>query len=202
MLLTGVRCAQYKKDGAQFAKWRCVLKIGSHNPSYQAMLENANVLARYASICQQNGLVPIVEPEVLPDGTHDLYTAQKVTEQVLAFTYKALADHHVFLEGTLLKPNMFTANDIAKATVHGYCNLGRPRIDRIVIRYVQYQFEVSRCTNEEFIVKGNFGWAWSMWARVPQDVKYQFEVNKVCSRLCNENVTLFKFEEKVIVVGI
>ncbi|XP_052243797.1 fructose-bisphosphate aldolase-like [Dreissena polymorpha] len=121
------RCAQYKKDGAQFAKWRCVLKIGSHNPSYQAMLENANVLARYASICQQNGLVPIVEPEVLPDGTHDLYTAQKVTEQVLAFTYKALADHHVFLEGTLLKPNMvtagqscttkFTANDIAKATV-------------------------------------------------------------------------------------
>jgi len=47
------RCAQYKKDGAQFAKWRCVLKIASHNPSYQAMLENANVLARYASICQQ-----------------------------------------------------------------------------------------------------------------------------------------------------
>ncbi|WAR02869.1 ALF-like protein [Mya arenaria] len=121
------RCAQYKKDGAQFAKWRCVLKIGSHNPSYQAMIENANVLARYASICQQNGLVPIVEPEVLPDGTHDLYTAQKVTEQVLAFQYKALADHHVFLEGTLLKPNMvtagqscttkYTAQDIAKATV-------------------------------------------------------------------------------------
>lgn len=47
------RCAQYKKDGADFAKWRCVLKIGSHTPSYQAMLENANVLARYASICQQ-----------------------------------------------------------------------------------------------------------------------------------------------------
>lgn len=121
------RCAQYKKDGAQFAKWRCVLKIASHNPSYQAMLENANVLARYASICQQNGLVPIVEPEVLPDGTHDLMTAQKVTEQVLAFTYKALADHHIFLEGTLLKPNMvtagqscptkYTAEDIAAATV-------------------------------------------------------------------------------------
>uniref|UniRef100_A0A1I8F5Y3 Fructose-bisphosphate aldolase n=1 Tax=Macrostomum lignano TaxID=282301 RepID=A0A1I8F5Y3_9PLAT len=63
--------------------------------------ENANVLARYASICQQNGLVPI-------DGDHDLATAQKVTEQVLAFTYKALADHHVYLEGTLLKPNMVT----------------------------------------------------------------------------------------------
>ncbi|CAH1802420.1 unnamed protein product [Owenia fusiformis] len=103
------RCAQYKKDGCDFAKWRCVLKISSHTPSYQSMMENANVLARYASICQQNGLVPIVEPEVLPDGDHDLLTAQKVTEQVLAFTYKALADHHVYLEGTLLKPNMVTA---------------------------------------------------------------------------------------------
>jgi fructose-bisphosphate aldolase class 1 len=58
------RCAQYKKDGCDFAKWRCVLKIGKNTPSYQAMLENANVLARYASICQMNGLVPIVEPEV------------------------------------------------------------------------------------------------------------------------------------------
>ncbi|GAB1611144.1 fructose-bisphosphate aldolase-like isoform X1 [Argonauta hians] len=103
------RCAEYKKGGAQFAKWRCVLKIGPHTPSYQAMMENANVLARYAMICQQNGLVPIVEPEVLPDGEHDLETAQKVTEVVLAFTYKALADHHIFLEGTLLKPNMCTA---------------------------------------------------------------------------------------------
>jgi len=102
----GKRCAQYKKDGCQFAKWRCVLKIGKNIPSYQAMMENANVLARYASICQMNGLVPIVEPEVLPDGDHDLDRAQKVTEAVLSFTYKALQDHHVFLEGTLLKPNM------------------------------------------------------------------------------------------------
>ncbi|VEL16536.1 unnamed protein product [Protopolystoma xenopodis] len=108
------RCAQYKKDGCHFAKWRCVLKISSHTPSYQAMIENANVLARYASICQQNGLVPIVEPEVLPDGDHDLPTAQKVTEQVLAFVYKALADHHVYLEGTLLKPNMVTAGQACK----------------------------------------------------------------------------------------
>ncbi|CAE1178257.1 ALDO [Acanthosepion pharaonis] len=109
------RCAEYKKGGAQFAKWRCVLKIGPHTPSYQAMMENANVLARYAMICQQNGLVPIVEPEVLPDGDHDLATSQKVTEQVLAFTYKALADHHIFLEGTLLKPNMCTAGQSCSA---------------------------------------------------------------------------------------
>ncbi|CAG0896602.1 unnamed protein product [Darwinula stevensoni] len=121
------RCAQYKKDGCQFAKWRCVLKIKKNTPSHQAMLENANVLARYASICQSQGIVPIVEPEVLPDGEHDLDRAQKVTETVLAFVYKALNDHHVFLEGTLLKPNMvtagqscstkYTSQDIARATV-------------------------------------------------------------------------------------
>jgi fructose-bisphosphate aldolase class I len=103
------RCAQYKKDGCDFAKWRCTLKIGDNTPSFQAIAENANVLARYASICQMNGLVPIVEPEVLMDGSHDLERAQKVTEVVLAFTYKALSDHHVFLEGSLLKPNMVLA---------------------------------------------------------------------------------------------
>ena len=69
------RCAQYK-NGADFAKWRCVLKIGKHTPSPLAIMENANVLARYASICQQNGIVPIVEPEILPDGNHDLKCCQ------------------------------------------------------------------------------------------------------------------------------
>lgn len=123
----GKRCAQYKKDGCHFAKWRCVLKISNTTPSYQAMLENANVLARYASICQMNAIVPIVEPEILPDGDHDLNRCQQVTEAVLSFVYKALADHHVYLEGTLLKPNMVTpgqscptrssAEEIARATV-------------------------------------------------------------------------------------
>jgi len=103
------RCAKYKKDGADFAKWRCALKIGNGLPSQLAIIENANVLARYASICQQNGIVPIVEPEILPDGDHDLETTQRITEKVLAAVYKALSDHHVFLEGTLLKPNMVTA---------------------------------------------------------------------------------------------
>jgi len=102
------RCAEYKRGGCDFAKWRCVLNIGEHVPSHVALEENARVLARYASICQQNGLVPIVEPEVLCDGEHDLARCQKVTELTLAYTYKALADHHVFLEGTLLKPNMVT----------------------------------------------------------------------------------------------
>ncbi len=121
------RCQEYKKQGCQFAKWRCVLKIGKNVPSSTAINENANVLARYASICQANRLVPIVEPEVLCDGDHDLERCQKVTETVLAATYKALNDHHVFLEGTLLKPNMVTPGQscpaqatpeqIARATV-------------------------------------------------------------------------------------
>lgn len=102
------RCEQYKKDGCDFAKWRCVLKITDYNPSELAMKENANVLARYATICQQNGIVPIVEPEVLCDGEHTLERAQKVTEAVLSAQYKALVDHHVYLEGSLLKPNMVT----------------------------------------------------------------------------------------------
>ncbi|KAK0139650.1 Fructose-bisphosphate aldolase C [Merluccius polli] len=102
------RCAQYKKDGASFAKWRCVLKISDTNPSRLAIEDNANVLARYCSICQQHGIVPIIEPELLPDGDHDLKRCQYVTEKVLAAVYKAMSDHHVYLEGTLLKPNMVT----------------------------------------------------------------------------------------------
>ncbi|KAG9510780.1 Fructose-bisphosphate aldolase, partial [Fragariocoptes setiger] len=123
----GKRCAQYYKDGCRFAKWRCVLKIDDKCPSPLAILENANVLARYATCCQQNGLVPIVEPEILPDGAHDLERSQKVTEKVLAAVYKALSDHHVYLEGTLLKPNMCTPGqactkrcspeDVGRATV-------------------------------------------------------------------------------------
>lgn len=73
-----VRCAEYKKEGCDFAKWRCVLRIGTNTPSPLAIMENANVLARYASICQANGIVPIVEPEVLCDGEHDLDRCQKV----------------------------------------------------------------------------------------------------------------------------
>lgn len=123
----GKRVEQYVKDGCQFAKWRCVLKIGPGMPSELAVMENANVLARYASICQTGGLVPIVEPEILVDGDHDLAQCIAASEHVLSATYKALMDHHVYLEGTLLKPNMvlpgyqcptkYTPEDVAEATV-------------------------------------------------------------------------------------
>lgn len=104
----GPRCQQYYKAGARFAKWRAVLKIGPAEPSLLSIQENAQGLARYAIICQENGLVPIVEPEILTDGDHDIHKCAAVTETVLAAVYKALNEHHVLLEGTLLKPNMVT----------------------------------------------------------------------------------------------
>jgi len=82
------------------------LKIGDGCPSELAIEENAKGLARYAAICQDNGLVPIVEPEVLMDGTHTIDVSAKVTQRVLAATFKALHDANVLLEGILLKPNM------------------------------------------------------------------------------------------------
>jgi len=125
-----VRCAKYYAKGARFAKWRAVLHIKDTigaTPSQLAIDENAATLARYASICQCNGLVPIVEPEVLMDGDFTIETAAVVTERVIAACYKALSDHHVMLEGTLLKPNMVrsgseaavaaTAAEIGLATV-------------------------------------------------------------------------------------
>ncbi|CAJ1971540.1 unnamed protein product [Sphenostylis stenocarpa] len=104
----GTRCQQYYKAGARFAKWRAVLKIGPNEPSELSIQQNAQGLARYAIICQENGLVPIVEPEILTDGAHDIAKCAAVTETVLAAVYKALNDQHVLLEGTLLKPNMVT----------------------------------------------------------------------------------------------
>ncbi len=124
------RCKKYYEAGARFAKWRCVLKIGGGRPTELAARENANVLARYASICQLNGLCPIVEPEILTDGDHDLETCAEATERVLAAVYKALHDHHIYLEGSLLKPNMvlpgvdcpkkYTPEQVAEVTVRTF----------------------------------------------------------------------------------
>jgi len=113
------RCQKYYAQGARFAKWRAALKIGVREPSELAIHENAHGLARYAIVCQENGLVPIVEPEILMDGTHSLAECQAVTEKVLAAVFKALNDHQVFLEGALLKPNMVTPgheNPVYKTT--------------------------------------------------------------------------------------
>lgn len=101
-----VRSKKYYEQGARFAKWRNVLKIQNGRITETSLKETAWTLARYAAISQANGLVPIVEPEILMDGDHSLEVAQYWSTKVLNACYKALCDQEVLLEGTLLKPNM------------------------------------------------------------------------------------------------
>jgi fructose-bisphosphate aldolase class I len=102
----GERLAAYKAQGARFAKWREVYPVTASNPTRLGCQANAEVLARYAAICQEFGIVPIVEPEVLMDGDHDIDRCAAVTEQVLDAVFNALRLHQVSLELMLLKPNM------------------------------------------------------------------------------------------------
>ncbi len=100
------RLIQYKSQGARFAKWREVYKIGDHYPTALGISANAEMLARYAAVCQEQGIVPIVEPEVLIDGNHSMARCAEVTETVLKLVFHALHRHHVVLEHMILKPNM------------------------------------------------------------------------------------------------
>jgi fructose-bisphosphate aldolase, class I len=100
------RVAEYAKLGAEFAKWRAVIDIGLHIPSYNAINANAQALARYAAICQAGGIVPMVEPEVLMDGDHDIDKCAEVTEWVLKEQFHQLHYARIPLEGIILKPNM------------------------------------------------------------------------------------------------
>jgi fructose-bisphosphate aldolase class I len=100
------RLIAYRGLGARFAKWRAVIDIAAGIPTSFAIAANAHALARYAALCQENDIVPIVEPEVLMDGGHSLERCSEVTEQVLADVFAQLFDHRVALEGMVLKPNM------------------------------------------------------------------------------------------------
>ena len=101
------RLAEYRGLGAKFAKWRAVIDVGEHGmPSYTCVNANAHALARYAALCQDEGIVPIVEPEVLMDGAHDIDRCAEVTTWVLKETFQALFFNRVALEGMVLKPNM------------------------------------------------------------------------------------------------
>jgi len=121
------RLIEYHEMGARFAKWRAVFAIGEDTPSQSCIEANAQDLARYAALCQEVGLVPVVEPEVLIDGTHTLEKCSAVTEEVLQEVFAQLYAQRVMLEGIILKPNMVlpgkscpqqaTANEVADATV-------------------------------------------------------------------------------------
>jgi fructose-bisphosphate aldolase class I len=121
------RVAEYVKLGATFAKWRAVIEIGEGIPTDYCLRTNAHALARYARICQEGGLVPIVEPEVLMDGAHDIDACLGVTERTLFEQFRELQLQGVALEGMILKPNMVisgkksakqaSADEIAAKTV-------------------------------------------------------------------------------------
>ncbi|MCC9075208.1 fructose-bisphosphate aldolase class I [Litorilinea aerophila] len=121
------RLAEYRELGARFAKWRAVIDIGDGIPTRTCIMANAHALARYAALCQEAGLVPIVEPEVLMDGSHDIERCAEVTEATLRAVFGELYEARVYLEGTLLKPNMVIAGkkcprqastqEVAEATV-------------------------------------------------------------------------------------
>jgi fructose-bisphosphate aldolase, class I len=100
------RLIEYRGLGAKFAKWRAVIDIGSGIPTYTCIRANAHALARYAALCQEQEIVPIVEPEVLMDGDHDIETCYSITEWVLKTVYEELYYQRIALEGMVLKPNM------------------------------------------------------------------------------------------------
>src|SRR5690349_17495575 len=100
------RLNEYARLGAKFAKWRAVITIGEDTPSGTCIEANSHALARYAALCQEAGIVPMVEPEVLMDGEHDIDVCYEVTEVVLRSLFSALYDHNVMLEGTILKASM------------------------------------------------------------------------------------------------
>ena len=100
------RLSEYYELGARFAKWRAVINIGENIPSNFCLNANGRALARYAALCQEANIVPIVEPEVLMDGDHSIERCEEVTNDALQALFAALAEHEVALEGIILKPNM------------------------------------------------------------------------------------------------
>jgi fructose-bisphosphate aldolase class I len=100
------RLKEYYELGARFAKWRAVITINESEPSSTCVAANAHALARYAALCQENGIVPIVEPEILMDGSHTIEDSFVVTEEVLHSVFYELYGQNVLLEGMILKPNM------------------------------------------------------------------------------------------------
>ena len=108
------RLAEYYKLGARFTKWRAVYNIGKNYPSVQSIKSNAHALARYAALVQEANMVPIVEPEVLMDGDHNIDDCYKATTDVLNECYNELAIHKVSLKGTVLKPNMVISGSTCK----------------------------------------------------------------------------------------
>lgn len=136
------RLTEYKEMGAKFAKWRAVITIGNGIPTDTCIESNAESLARYAALCQEQDIVPIVEPEVLMDGAHDLAKCREVTTKTLRAVFEKLKAHKVVLEGMVLKPNMVisgkenptqaSSQEIAEVTVQTFLEVVPKEVPGIV----------------------------------------------------------------------
>lgn len=136
------RLTEYKEMGAKFAKWRAVITIGDGIPTDTCIESNAESLAQYAALCQEADIVPIIEPEVLMDGDHDLARCQEATAKTLKVVFDRLVVHKVALEGVILKPNMVisgkdcatqaSASEIAKATIETFLKVVPKEVPGIV----------------------------------------------------------------------
>lgn len=125
-----LRLGRYRKLGAAFAKWRAVITVGKGIPTDPCIDANAHALARYAALCQESGIVPIVEPEVLMDGDHTIYRCDEVTGVVMRRVFEALNEYDVMLEGIVLKPSMVisgskcseqaSVEEVARRTVNNF----------------------------------------------------------------------------------
>jgi fructose-bisphosphate aldolase class I len=166
-----VRCRKYYEAGARFAKWRSVLKIDTskNQPSELSILENAVTLARYASICIDNGLVPIVEPEILMDGTHTIQESHDISVKVLSAVYYQLIQHNVDIDCTLLKPNMVRPGvsstqeincvDIAKYTISAFQSVIPVKMPGVVfLSGGMSEMDASRALNEINKTEGQKPW--------------------------------------------
>ena len=122
------RVKEYRELSAKFAKWRAVITIGDAIPTHNCLVQNAHALARYAALCQEGGIVPIVEPEVLLDGNHTIERCEEVTEATLRITFSALAEQRVHLEGMILKPSM---------VVSGKDNARQAGVDEVAERTIR-----------------------------------------------------------------
>jgi len=215
------RAKGFYDSGCRFAKWRAVLKIDqkTNSPSNLAIQENAWGLARYAAICQDNGLVPIVEPEILADGDHDIDHALAVFQKVNAAVFKALHDNNIFFEGILLKPNMVTpgttnanranvtSQEIAQKTIVGLARTVVPAVPGIVfLSGGQSEEDASLNLNE--MNKSNLKRPWALsfsygralqhsairaWAGKDENIKTAQEV-LIARAKANSESTLGKYQ--------
>lgn len=164
----GGRLKEYYDLGARFAKWRAVIDIGPHIPSYTSIIANAQALARYAALCQEAGIVPIVEPEVLMDGNHDIDKCYEVTEWVLKETFQQLFYARIRLEGMVLKPNMIvpgklspkqaSTQEIAEKTVRCLKNCVPPAVPGIAFLSGGQSDEEATANLDAMIRLGTLPW--------------------------------------------